>query len=177
MKKLFALLCAAALAVSLAACGGSGKDDTAQSANETSAAVTTQTAETTEAVTEAPAETEAPTEEDPRMVVIKKEELVGDWTVTGMEEFEHLTINEDGTGTYKGINEKDLSFTYELSPELKHFNNGEEYINNMLKVKYDNGESEDIIIFFTDQGKLAFHNSDNGGYSGVMNYIDAWTKI
>ena len=46
----------------------------------------------------------------------------------------------------------------------------------MLKISYDNGETEDVIFFFTDNGQLAFHNSEDGGYFGVMDNLDVYTK-
>lgn len=176
MKKIVALLIAALLILSLAACGNSDKDGSSEKDKGKSTAEATQKAEETEAPAEEVTEAPEPTEEDPNMVVIQQEELIGSWTFPGMEGYEELTFNEDGTGSYKGINDKDLTFTYTVSPETRQFANGEDYINNMLKIEYSTGEAEDIVIFYNEEHHLCFHNSENGGYSGVISYAE-WVKL
>lgn len=43
-------------------------------------------------------------------------------------------------------------------------------------MSYDTGETEDILFFFNDEtGHLAFHNSENGGYNGVIDCAE-WTR-
>lgn len=163
MKKIIVMLIAVVLMLSLAACGNSSKGNTASS-----------DAQSTQAVEETAAETEAPTE-NPKMVTITNEELTGSWTYSGLEDVEKLTFNNNGTGTYVSLDGKDLSFTYAINPTTETYGNGEEYVDNHMIVEYDTGESEDIIIFFSEDQHLCFHNSENGGYSGVMNFAE-WTR-
>ena len=167
MKKILALLIVLKLIVSLAACGNSGKGDV----KETSAAEATQKVEETaaEIETEAPA-TEQP--DDDTVIAEQMAKLIGSWTYPGMDDYERLTFNDDGTGTYKGINDKDLSFNYTVSVDHKEYGNGEKYINTMLKMDYSTGETEDIIFWFNSDTEMAFHNSEDGGYSGVLNFAE-----
>lgn len=176
MKNLIALLIAVILILSLAACGNSDKGGSSEKDKSEATAAATEKVEETEAPTEAATEAPEPTEEDPNMVVIQQDELIGSWTFPGMEGYEELTFNEDGTGSYKGINDKDLTFTYTLAPVTKQFANGADYIDNMLSMAYSTGETEDIIVFFNDEHHLCFHNSENGGYNGVISYPE-WVKL
>ena len=162
MKKFFAVLIAGLLVLSLAACGNSGGDT----------GETTADAIETEAVTEAP-ETEQP--DDTALAEAEKEKLIGSWSFPGLEGVETLTFNEDGTGTYDNMDGNHIQFNYLVTVDHQTYNNGEAYINYMLNMDYDTGESEDIIFFYTDENHLAFHNSENGGYSGVMNFAE-WEK-
>ena len=74
------------------------------------------------------------------------------------------------------MTEKNISFTFLVSVSHKTFNNGAPYDDYMLKLSYDTGDVENVIFFFNDDtGNLVFHNSDNGGYCGVIDY-DEWTK-
>ena len=163
MKKIFALLIVTVLVLSLAACGNSSKDVTAAA-----------DAQVTQAIEETAAETEAPTE-NPKMAVIGKDQLVGSWTYPGMEDFEKLTFNDDGTGTYVSLDGKDLTFIYAINPTTETYGNGEEYVDNHMIVEYDTGETEDIIIFFNEDDHLCFHNSENGGYNGVFSFPE-WAR-
>ena len=164
MKKILALLIAAVLALSLAACGNSAKGDTASA-----------DAQATQAIEETAAETEEVTEENPKMAVIGKDQLIGSWTYPGMDGYEDLTFNDDGTGSYVGLDGTDLTFTYAINPVTETYGNTEEYVDNHMIVDYSNGETEDIIIFFSEENHLCFHNSENGGYNGILNYPE-WTR-
>lgn len=169
MKKILAFLLAAMLTFSLAACGSARKDKPAETRDEQPAAAP-QPVEEPEETPEADPETD-----DDALVEELKNILVGEWYVAILD-LEQLTFREDGTGHYVGINDKDLSFTYRVYVDHMTYGNGVPYINNMLEIHYDTGETELIIFFFNEQGQMGFHNSDDGGYSGVINYIDVWTK-
>ena len=165
MKKLLALLLAAVLAVSFAACGKkeAGKQETAVEP------------ETVYEATAPEEEAGAPLD-DAALIAKTVEQLLGVWTVASVDQ-ERLTFNADGTGTYVGILDKDLAFTYTVSVAHKAYANGEEYVETMLNINYDTGESEEITATITEENglKMVFH-LDGSGYSGVMNYIDAWIK-
>ena len=178
MKKIAALIIASAFILTLAACSSSGKGKSSEKEQSVTAAETTQKAQETTAAETTEAETLVPdtTEADPNMVVIEKEQLIGDWAYPSLEDVVKLTFNANGTGSYTGLNHESLSFTYELTPELKHFNNGSEHINNVLKMSYANGEAEDIIIFNMENGCLGTHNSEDGGYGGILEFSE-WKKL
>lgn len=169
MKRLFAILIAAALVLSLAACSGSGSSGK----SDPTAAETTLTAELTEAATEEPAQTEA---DDAALIEETQKQLVGNWSYTGMEDILRLTFNEDGTGSYTGLDGASFTFTYTITPVHKEYGNGKPYIDKTMTVNYDNGETEDIVIDFLD-GNLTFHTTDGGGYSGKMTDYGAWIRI
>ena len=164
-----------AMILSLAACGGSDKSSTTEPETSNTSTEAPQSDRETEEATDAL--TEEPLDDDAAIETLK-ETIVGDWGFPGdgsFEDIEHLTFREDGTGTYKGP-DKNYTFTYVIHVDHRTYNNGAAYVENMLKMSYSTGETEDIIFFFTEQGKLAFHNSENGGYNGVMENLDVFTK-
>ena len=174
MKKVFALFIALFCILSLAACGNSGKNNSPEPGTDDTASVSAQELQTDAA-------TDAPTDEaqdDDAAVEALKEQIVGVWGFPGDggEDAERLTFNADGTGEYQTLNDKRMSFTYEIYIDHRTYNNGAPYTENMFHMEYDTGETEDFIFFFTEAGKLAFHNSDNGGYNGVLDYFDNYTK-
>ena len=173
MKKIFALLTVCALLFTLAACGA-GKPAPAAPETDGTTAQATQNEET-----EGETEAEAEQLDDGTKVEEQKQILLGTWGFPGdgsTEDMERLTFNADGTGSYYSFNSKDLTFTYEIHIDHRTYANGAPYEETMLKMAYNNGETEDIIYFFTESGKLAFHNGDNGGYFGVMDNIDCLVK-
>ena len=126
-----------------------------------------------------PTEAEATEEADDE--TLTKEtmaKLVGDWTYTGMEDYVKLTFNEDGTGSYEGIDVTGLTFTYELTMEHKEFNNGEPYVDKTLKMNYSTGESEEIVIRFLEEGQetMTFSTTEGGGYTGIVTYYGGWIR-
>ena len=154
MKKLITLFVAAALMLSLVACGDSHNDDKEKVSDSNLTSVSG--------------------EEDADTALIKasKKELLGTWTVSGVD-MEHLTFNEDGTGTYGGIFDKKCTFTYAVSTYHQVYNNGDERVVALMKVKFSTGEAEDITFEFRGDAdkKMVFHNSDyTGGYSGCFNF-------
>ncbi len=176
MKKQFAFLIAAALIlsiVSFAACGKTGDSVNGTEPTEEE----TLSAEENDAGTEAPEATEA---DDSALIDELKEKVVGEWGFPGdgkETDLERLTFNADGTGEYISLpSNRTLSFSYAISIDHRTYNNGEAYTENMLHMSYDTGESEDIIFFFNENGQMAFHDSDNGGYNGVMDALDVFTK-
>ena len=177
MKRFITLLLAAALIFSLAACGDSGSDKKSENVEEKSTAEATQAVEETEAATEE-ATQEATEVDDDTLIKETMAKLVGDWTYTGMEDFVTLTFNEDGTGSYKGIDDADLTFTYTLTMEHKEYNNGEPYIDKTLKMNYSTGESEEIVIRFLEEATetMTFSTADGGGYTGVIGYYGGWIR-
>ncbi len=176
MKKVFAMLIAAVLVLSLAACGDSDKGKSSDSGKDSSAVEATQKAEETEAATEAVTEEPATEQvDDDTLIADRKKNLIGNWSYTGMEDYLKLVFNEDGTGSYHGIGGEDITFTYQIAVDHKEYGNGEPYVNTLLKMKYDTGETEDIIFWFNSETDMAFHNSDDGGYSGVLSYNE-WIK-
>ena len=174
MKKLFALLLASVMLITLAACSDSGKSGESDPVTENSSTEPSQSEKQTESTTE-----ESTTEQQGDDAVVKelKNRLCGDWRfpAEGVE-MEHLKFNADGTGTYKGLEDRNYTFTYVVHLDHRTYGNGEPYVENMLKMTYDNGETEDIIFFFNDNGQMAFHNSEDGGYTGVMYSLDLFTK-
>ena len=88
-----------------------------------------------------------------------------------------LTFREDGTGSYLRLDGSERSFLYRISTSRETYNNGEEYVNDVMTVAYNNGASEEIVIDFreSDGTELVLHGSDGGGYSGVIEF-DVWTK-
>ena len=194
MKKLFAILLAAALILSLAACGKSAPKSGDDSGESTAAEPVT-TAEKTEPSTEAPTEpetepatepapeteavTEAPETEasDDALIEEARTQLMGEWTVSGVD-MERLTFREDGTGTYTGIFDKDCTFTYVVSILHTEDNWVSDGTINLLHVTYDTGDAEDITFDFRgDAGeKMVFHSGDySSGYSGFLNF-DEWVR-
>ena len=182
MKKIIVMLIALALVLSMAACGNSGKNDaSAPDTNNTSAAPEsteegTEATETPEDTTEAEsADTQA---EDAAAVAELTDQIVGTWAFPGdgSPNAEVLTFNADGTGDYQSIGDKHYTFTYKIYIDHREYANGEPYTENMFTLTYDTGDVEDIIFFFTEAGKLAFHNSENGGYSGMIDNFDVYTK-
>ena len=97
MKKLFALIITAALILSFAACGGSGKNDPSEpDAKDTDAQVSQ-----SEAVTEdAAGEPSAEQPDDDALIEAEKAKLTGKWTMNGVEEISRV-FNEDGTCKFK----------------------------------------------------------------------------
>ena len=156
MKKIFALL------LSLAACGRDSPDSKGNVSDSNVASEKTQE------------------EIDAEMVDSAKAQLIGDWTYPGID-IEQLHFGEDGTGTYAGIGgkkDKSYTFTYVVYVEHKTYGNGEEYIENTMKIDYHTGESEIIVFEFKEEGgyqKMVFRTTEGGGYSGIMNFPD-WVK-
>ena len=109
MKTFLAVLTVSALALSLAACGGAGKNDPSGPDTSDTAARTTQTDEATTEATEAP-ETEQP--DDDSLVEELTNRLTGVWGYPGdgSEDLEQLTFNADGTGSYKGMEDRQFTF-------------------------------------------------------------------
>ncbi len=172
MKKLFALIITAALILSFAACGGSGKNDPSEpDAKDTDAQVSQSEAGTEDAAGEPSAEQP----DDYALIEAEKAKLTGKWTMNGVEEIS-LVFNEDGTGRYTFMSDKNIGFTYVVSVSHETYGNGAAYNDFLLNMTYETGEVEDIIFFFNEEtGNLAFHNSENGGYSGVIDYAE-WTR-
>lgn len=168
MKKLFAVLLAAALLFALAACSNAGAEP----------ADTPDTAEPSAQVTLPQTETEAPAAltDDGKLVVDLKTQLIGDWGYSGYDGV-RLTFRDNGTGSYLGLDGAERSFLYLLSVAHEAYNNGEEYVNYQMSLKYDNGASEDVIIDLreNDGTELVLHNSEGGGYSGLIDF-DVWGK-
>ena len=173
MKKLIALFIAVMLVVSLAACGNTGKNDPTQPAADNTTAEPPQDEETTEA-------TDAPTDEpqdDAAAAAELNARLCGDWIYPDNgPEMERLTFNADGTGSYRGLEDRNYTFTYEVYIDHRAYANGAPYDENILKVNYSTGETENIIFFFNDNGQMAFHNFEDGGYTGMMYALDLFTK-
>lgn len=94
LLKTFALLCAAVMILSLAACGDNSKNETAETTAETVA------------VTEAAAATEAAKAD------------ASDKSIVGIWEYEYggftYTFNDDGTGTYDIFGDV-MNFTYTIT--------------------------------------------------------------
>ena len=170
MKKTIKLLLVGLLLLSLVACGKSeeNKPDETGTGNDQ---------------TEDVNEPEDPRElSDEQLIAQVKAELVGEWYCP-IVELEHLTVNEDGTGHYVGL-DKDVTFTYSIRVErLERENNGR-LIDDIMKIDYDNGETEEVIFLIGDEEivgnpgktKMLFNTLDHGGYSGVMNFFDPWVK-
>lgn len=180
MKRVLALWIAAMLMIALTACGNS--DEKSKSEGSSSAAEVTQSAAATEAVTEAPAATEATAEtvaDDETLIAESKAKLIGSWSYTGMEDFVRLTFNDDGTGSYKGLDTDEFTFTYTVTMAHKEYNNGAPYIDKMLNVDCGTGDKEEIVFDFREEAKeeLTFHNPDGSGYNGVLSYYGGWTRV
>lgn len=169
MKKLFAVLLAAALLFTLAACSNAGAEPT--DAPETT--------ELPSEVTQAPEESEAPAAltDDGKLVADTKTQLIGEWGSAGFDGVK-LTFRDNGTGSYLGLDGAERSFLYLLSVAHEAYNNGEEYVNYQMSLKYDNGASEDVVIDIRDNNgaELVLHNTDGGGYTGLIDF-DVWTKL
>lgn len=170
MKKLFALLLAAALLFCLAACAKTG--DPADGTTTEAAPVS----ELTEAATEAP----APTGDAAHINEIKTQ-LIGSWHFYAYDGVK-LTFRDNGTGSYLGLDGSERSFLYLVTVtrgEIQDISAAYEY--DMLKVEFDNGASENIVIDFREENgtKLILHSFEedgySGGYSGVIEFDD-WTK-
>ena len=155
MKKIITLFIAAALTLSLAACGS---DDKGKVSDSNLTAVSS--------------------EEDADTALIKasKAKLLGTWTVSGLDlDLEQLTFNEDGTGTYEGIFDKKCTFTYTVSTYHQDIGNGKEKVVALMSVNFSTGEAEDITFEIREETneKLVFHNSDyTSGYHGYFNFDD-----
>ena len=174
MKKGFTLFIALFFILSLVACGNSGKKDAPEPGTEDTASGFAQELQT-DAATDAPTDAQ----DDAAAVKALEEQIVGVWGFPGNggEDAERLTFHADGTGEYQTLNDKHISFSYEIYIDHRtSYNNGVPYTENMFHMEYDTGETEDFIFFFTESGKLAFHNSENGGYNGVIDYFDNYTK-
>ena len=170
MKRIFAVLLATVLLLSLAACGG--RNSPSDSEESVPAAEAPQISEEPEA---APAEETPEPPDDNALAEAERAKLIGEWTMDGINEIS-LVFNEDGTGAYHFLTEKTVTFTYFVYVSHREYNNGAPYDDYLLKMTYDNGEVEDIIFFFNDEtGHLAFHNIEHGGYSGVIDYNE-WTR-
>ena len=174
MKKIFVLLIAAALILSLTACGATGSDNKSEGGNDNAAVEPAQSTEDTETA----AEVSEPTEDDDdALIETSKAKLIGTWTISGVDD-EQLTFNEDGSGTYTGIFDKNCSFTYVVSAYHQEYSNSTEKVIALLSVSCNTGESEDITFEFRGdaEDELVFHNSDyTGAYSGVFNF-DVYVK-
>ncbi len=161
MKRLFVLLLAATLLLCLAACGNA--DETPAEPTEAPAL--------TEAASDAPAATDAAA-----LIGEIKSNLIGSWSNFAFDGVK-LTFRDNGTGSYLGLSGAERSFLYLLSVSHEAYNNGEEYVNYLMSVKYDNGASEDIVIDIRDNdgAELVLYGIDGGGYSGLIDF-DVWTK-
>ena len=152
IKKLLLLCVAAALACSLTACG---KDSGSKVSDSNAAPVSSEV------------------DPDTALIQESQKKLTGSWVVRNLD-IEQLTFNSDGTGTYKGIFDKDCTFTYTVSAYHQVYNNGDEKVIPLMHVQFSTGEVEDItFVIREDEGnKLVFTNSDyTGGYhDGVFNF-------
>lgn len=174
MKKGIALFIALVFIVSLAACGKSGKNDASAPDADNTVSEPAQDENTEEA-------TDAPTDEpqdDAAAAEALQEQIVGTWGYPGDggEDAERLTFNADGTGEYQSLGDKHFSFTYVISIDHRTYSNGAPYTENLFTVTCETGEVEEIIFFFDDAGKLAFHNGDGGGYNGLFDNFGVYTK-
>lgn len=169
MKKVFALCIALVLILSAAACGNSGKTDVTEPAADDTAA---------QAVSDAEAEDATEPQDDAAAAAALQEQIVGTWGFPGDggEDAERLVFNADGTGDYQSL-DKHYTFTYVIYIDHRAYANGAPYTENMFTVTFDTGDVEDIIFFFTESGKLAFHNSDDGGYFGMFDNFGEYTKL
>ena len=173
MKRLFAILIVTALLLSLAACGGSGTNSRPEPDMSGGAAAPVPQADEGPGAASAEETPEPP--DDDALAEAEKAKLIGEWTMEGVNEIA-LTFREDGTGAYRFLSEKTVAFTYLVTVSHREFANGAPYDVFLLKMSYDTGETEDILFFFNDEtGHLAFHNSENGGYNGVIDYAE-WTR-
>ena len=154
MKKILTLLTVTVLILSLAACGNNGKKE------ETPA---------TETGTSAGAPQTEPVD-DPDDIASQGAKLIGNWYATDLP-LVKLAFSKDGTGTFTNYDGSTLSFNYSQY-DYHVFNSGDEY---MIKIDYETGESEDIIFWYNEDGSLHFHNSDHGGYTGVMDF-SGWQR-
>ena len=156
MKKVLSFLIAAVLLFSLAACGSDSDDQSKVSKTDVSSEMTQE-------------------EIDNQKIAEIKKQLVGDWIGVYFQ-MELLTFKDDGTGTYEGIFDKNFTFTYDVYLEHKEFANGDEYINNILTIAYNNGKSEEIVIDLRDENtqKLVLRDRETG-YHGVINE-DTWKR-
>ena len=173
MRKLYAVLLVCTLLFCLAACGSTGGDP----------ADTTAEAETPADASSVPAPTKAASDDatsDIALIGEIKTQLVGSWHFYAYDGVK-LTFRDNGTGSYLGLDGSERSFLYFATIVRGTFNNGAEYTYNMLKVEYDNGVSEDIVVDFREENgtKLILHSFESdgysGGYSGVIDF-DEWTK-
>lgn len=178
MKRVYALVLSAIMALSLASCSDSAKDSKADksSAEAVTTTTATTTTTTTAPVTEASSEEpESSVPDDSELAAEQQEQLLGDWHYSTIDE-ETLSFNADGTGKYSSIvSGTEHIFKYTVYISHKEFNNGEPYIDNMMKIEYNTGEVEDIIFEVREEyGKtiLVFRNSESGEYSGVINFPD-----
>ena len=169
MKKHIAALLVLLLILALASCGRPSGNGPTEPVTEESV---TEEAPTGEQTTEEP--------DDETLVAELTEKLIGTWGYPGdgkTDDLERLTFNADGSGTYRGLpGGLDCDLTYAVHIDHRTYNNGTPYVEYMLEMKYGGGEEEDVIFFFTEQGKLAFHDGDNSGYNGVMDNLDVLTK-
>lgn len=169
MKKVFASLLALILVLSFAACGNSGKPDaTEPDADET----------VSQPVPDDQTEDATEPQDDAAAVADLQEQIVGTWGFPGDggEDAERLVFNADGTGDYQSL-DKHFSFTYVIYIDHRTYANDAPYTENMFTVTSDTGDVEDIIFFFTESGRLAFHNSDDGGYFGMFDNFGEYTKL
>lgn len=118
--------------------------------------------EVTEDVVEEPVEEE---KADPAKLII------GSWKYPSIDD-EVIVFNEDGTGHYKSVFEKEYDFNYHVEVETREYNNGEKYESWIMYVDFDNGVSEQNIFWFQDEenNKFALHDYEDGGYSGVFQF-------
>ena len=158
MKRIFTLLMIVLITLTVAGCGSSKKEEPTETNNDTPPVEETE---------------KEPTDEE--IINQLTETLVGEWHYPGIDD-EKLIFNADNTGKHDGVMSKQ-DFTYTVSVEhLEYANNGS-YLEYYLNMKYDTGEEEDIIFFFNDErGTMGFHNSDNGGYGGVLGF-EEWKKV
>lgn len=154
MKKIITLLIAAALMLSLTACGDSGSEGKEKVSNSNLPAVSSEE------------------DGDSSLIKASQAKLIGTWTISGVD-MEQLTFNEDGTGTYEGIFDKKCTLTYTVSTYHQVYNNGDEKVVALMSVSFSTGEAEDITFEFRGDAddKLVFHNSDyTSGYHGYINF-------
>ena len=167
MKKIFAFLIVTALILSLSACGGNGKGNPSESDKQDTITEAPQSDQETEELTDEPTTEQL---DDTARAEEGKSKILGAWTMNGVEEIT-LVFNEDGTGEYNFLTEKNITFTY-----LVYITETLSDDECMIKVTYDTGEAEEFRFFFNhDTGHLCFHSSEGGGYNGVIDY-DEWTK-
>ena len=169
MKRILALLIAAALLFSLAACGGSGKNGDTTDGGGSEAG-------TAQDTTSAAAGT-ADTEEEKAVL---QEQIVGNWTFYNWmykTTSNHLVFNADGTGSYQGgvvedgKYEYDYTFTYTISVEPNE--NLPNMVNNKLHIQYNEvDDSEDRLLSFID-GKMYLAYGDSNHW--IIQY-DEYTR-
>ena len=164
MRKLINALFAVLLFVSIAGCTGSSEEESIDDAPAESEPAA-QEIEDQEPVGSDETEKELSDEE---LAEEFRSRIVGEWTYQGLTNYEYLTINEDGTGSYVGIMDKDFTFDYQLYVVHREYGNGEPFTDYTVIIETDAGEREEIVLNVReDTGELTLHTGDSG-YSGTL---------